>query len=86
MGKRYNTENIVKIVIEKRSGVSIHEICDKYAISESTFYRWQSEYAEHIRKQSCNQTIRKPIEELLADIRLEVDVLKRQLTEYGINI
>lgn len=86
MGKRYNEDTIVKIVVEKRSGIPIHQICEKYAISESTFYRWQSEYASHIHKQSESQIIRKPIEELLADIRLEVDLLRRRITEYGINI
>ncbi|WP_375542740.1 MULTISPECIES: transposase [Dasania] len=86
MGKRYSSETIVKIVIEKRSGIPIHQICEKYAISESTFYRWQSEYASHIHDQSDNQIVRRSIEELLADIRLEVNLLKRRISKYGSSV
>ena len=43
MGKRkFNDERIMDILKEHQSGMTVTDVCNKYGISEPTFYRWQS--------------------------------------------
>ncbi|EPG66266.1 transposase [Leptospira wolffii serovar Khorat str. Khorat-H2] len=44
MKKRFNEDQIHKILKESESGVSTPDVCRKYGISANTFYRWRSKY------------------------------------------
>jgi len=43
-GKRFTTEQIIKIVKETEMGVKNIDICRKYGIAEQTFYNWKNKY------------------------------------------
>ncbi len=42
-GKRYTTEQKVRILREADSGKSIIEVCREHGISEQSFHRWKRE-------------------------------------------
>lgn len=42
--KRYSDEQIVRILDEGKSGLSIAEICRKHGCSEQSFYRWKAKF------------------------------------------
>lgn len=44
MSKRMTETQIVSILKEADSGLSAKELCCKYGIASSTFYKWKSEY------------------------------------------
>jgi putative transposase len=43
--KRYNTEQIMKILRESEGAKSAAEVCCEHEISEQTLYRWKRKYA-----------------------------------------
>ena len=43
-GKRYTTEEKIRILREADSGRTIQEICREKNISEQTFYRWKRQF------------------------------------------
>jgi putative transposase len=38
-GTRYNEEQIIRILKEVESGLSVAEVCRKYGVAEQTVYR-----------------------------------------------
>jgi putative transposase len=43
-GKRFTSEQIIRIIKESEIGIKNIDICRKYGISEQTFYNWKSKY------------------------------------------
>ncbi len=39
--KRYTDSQIVNILKESESGIIVSDLCRKYGISSSTFYKWR---------------------------------------------
>jgi putative transposase len=44
MKKQFTEDQILSILKESESGKSISELCEKYEIAQSTYYKWQSKY------------------------------------------
>jgi putative transposase len=44
-GKRYTEEQIIAVLREAKAGAKTKDLCQKYGISEPTFYSWKSKYA-----------------------------------------
>lgn len=44
MSKRISEQQIIKILKEGESGVVVDELCRKYTIGQSTYYKWRSKY------------------------------------------
>lgn len=43
MGKRkFNDEEVTDILKEHQAGATVSDVCQRYGISQPTFYRWQS--------------------------------------------
>jgi putative transposase len=42
--KRFNEEQIIRVLQEAESGKGIQDICREYGICEQTYYRWKSKY------------------------------------------
>jgi hypothetical protein len=42
--KRFTDEQIVKILQEAESGLSVADVCRKHNCSEQSFYRWKAKY------------------------------------------
>ncbi len=44
-GTRYSEEQILRILRELESGVTVAEVCRKYEVADATLYRWRSKYS-----------------------------------------
>ena len=90
----FTSEQKVLIVMEGiRGEQSITELCRKYGISDSTYYKWNKEfieagkarlYGDIVReatsdevKELCQENIR--LKEALADLVVRYDVVKKSL-------
>jgi len=59
-GKRYTTEDKIRILREADGGKTVQEVCRERNIAEPTFYRWKRTYWLHLRGRSA-QRLRPPI-------------------------
>lgn len=79
-GKRFTSEQIIKIIKESEMGVKNIDICRKYGISEQTFYNWKSKYggmevSDAMRLNVLEDENRK-LKGLVADLSLDNKILK----------
>lgn len=80
MKKRYTEEQILRVLREGESGVGTRDLCQKYNISEQTFYRWRSKFG---RIQNSNAKRLRELEEentrlkrIVADLTLDNAMLR----------
>jgi len=84
MGKRkFNDERIMDILKEHKSGMTVTDVCNKYGISEPTFYRWQSLQLKNVgfdvkRLRALEEENRK-LKKLLAETMLAAATLSEML-------
>ena len=43
-GTRYSEEQIIRILKEVESGITVAEVCRKHGVAEQTVYRWRNKY------------------------------------------
>ena len=43
---RYTDSQIVNILKQNQSGISVADLCREYAMSQATFYKWRSKYGD----------------------------------------
>jgi putative transposase len=84
-GKRYSEEQIIGILREVESGVSIVEVCRKYGVSEWSVYRWRSKYrgmdvseAKRLRALE-DENVR--LKRIVAQQAMDIDALKQVLSK-----
>ena len=90
----FTSEQKILIVMEAlRAETSVAELCRKYAIQESTFYKWNKEFVEAGKKRLSGDTTREAtsdevaelrkenqrLKELVADLVLRYDIVKKSL-------
>ena len=78
--KRYSQNQIIKILKEAETGLPILELCRKYGISKSSYYKWKSKYggleiAEAERLKALELENRR-LKQMYAELSLEHQVLK----------
>jgi putative transposase len=79
-GKRFNEEQIIKVLKEAEAGLPIAEVCRRHGVSEQSFYRWKAKYggmevseAKRLRQlEEENSRLKK----LVADLSLDNQMLK----------
>lgn len=73
----FTSEQKINIVMEAfRAEMSVKEICRKYAINESQFYKWNKEFLEAGKKRLSGDTIREATSDEVAELRKENQRLK----------
>ena len=85
-GKRFTEEQIIKILQEAESGLSIADVCRKYNCSEQSFYRWKAKYggmevseAKRLKElERENAELKKMVAEQALDIRALKDINSRK--------
>ena len=84
--KRCTDEQIIKILQEAESGLSVADVCRKHNCSEQSFYRWKAKYggmevseAKRLRQlERENAELKKMVAEQALDIRMLKDINSRK--------
>jgi len=73
----FSSEQKIQIVIEAlRAETSVAELCRKYSINESQFYKWNKEFLEAGKKRLSGDTTREATSDEVADLKKENQRLK----------
>ena len=90
----FSSEQKITIVMEAlRAEISVAELCIKYSIQESQFYKWNKEFLEAGKKRLSGDTTREAtsdeveelrkenqkLKEMVADLVLRYDIVKKSL-------
>ena len=90
----FSSEQKINIVMEAlRAEISVAELCRKYSIQESQFYKWNKEFLEAGKKRLSGDTRREAtsdevtelrkenqrLKEVVADLVLRYDIVKKSL-------
>lgn len=86
MKKRFNEEQIVRVLKEVSDGKKLSDVCRKHGISEPTFYNWRKKFGEmevsELRKLRSLEDENRRLKRLLADKELDIDCLKALLEKH----
>ena len=70
-------EQKINIVMEAlRAEISVSELCRKYSINDSLFYKWNKEFLEAGKKRLSGDTTREATSDEVAELRKENERLK----------
>jgi putative transposase len=77
---QYTESQIVGILKEADSGVTVKEVCRKYGISDATYYKWKSKYGglevSDVRRMRELEAENAKLKRMYADVSLENQALK----------
>ena len=85
-GKRFTEEQIIRILQEAETGLSVADVCRKRNCSEQSFYRWKNKFGgmevsevKRLRElERENGELKKVVAEQTLDIRMLKDVNSRK--------
>jgi transposase len=73
----FSSEQKINIVMEAlRAEMSVSELCRKYSINESQFYKWNKEFLEAGKKRLSGDTTREATSDEVTQMRKEIQLLK----------
>ncbi len=79
-GKKYTTEDKIRILREADAGKGILEVCREHNISEQTYYRWKRKYGgmeqSEARRLKDLEEENGRLKRLVADQALDIQILK----------
>jgi len=77
---RYSEEQIIRILKEAEIGLPLLDLCRKYGVGKSTFYKWRSKYGglavSDIRRLKALEAENRRLKQMYAELSLEHQVLK----------
>lgn len=77
---QYSESQIVGILKEADSGVTVKDVCRKYGISDATYYKWKSKYGglevSDVRRMRELEAENAKLKRMYADVSLENQALK----------
>jgi putative transposase len=77
---KFSESQIVGILKEAEAGSPIKELCRKYGISDTTYYKWKSKYGglevSDVRRLRELEAENAKLKRMYADLSLENDALK----------
>ena len=80
--RTFSSEQKIMIVMESlRAEMSVAELCRKYSIQESQFYKWNREFLEAGKKRLSGDTTREATSDEVADLRKENQRLKEMVAD-----
>jgi putative transposase len=84
-GTRYKEEQIIRILKEVESGISVTEVCRKYGVSEQTVYRWRNKYGgletSELQRLGELEAENSRLKRIVAQQALDIDVLKEVVSK-----
>ncbi len=82
-GKRYTTEEKIRILRQADRGQSIQEVCRENNVSEQTFHRWKREFGmTDVNQAKRMKELEKEnarLKRMLADKMLGIEILQETL-------
>ena len=85
MRHRFTKEQIIAILQEQKTGVTVKEITKRHGISEQSFYRWKAKYgvakASDTKRLKALEEENAKLKQLLAEAHLDNAALKEVLSE-----
>jgi len=79
-GKRHTEEQIIGVLKESEAGMKTSELCRKYGISETTFYKWKDKYGgltvSDIRRLRVLEEENRRLKHIVAELTLDIRALK----------
>ena len=82
-GKRYTTEQKIRILREADTGKTIQDVCREHKISEQSFHRWKREFGmmelDQAKQLKELQKENARLKRMLADEMLGKELLKEAL-------
>ena len=80
---RFTEEQIIGILKEHESGISVADLCRKHGVSDATFYKWRSKYGgmqvSDAKKLKSLEAENAKLKKLLAEQMMDVSTLKEML-------
>lgn len=77
---RFSETQIVGILKEADSGVTVQELCRKHGISNATYYKWKSKYggleASDLKRLKELEEENRRLKQMYADLSFENNALK----------
>ncbi len=85
-GKRFKEEQIIRLLQEAESGLTVADVCRKHICSEQSFYRWKAKFggmsvseAKRLRElERENTELKQIVADQVLDIRMLKDVNSRK--------
>ena len=84
-GTRYSEEQIIRILKEVESGITVAEVCRKHGVAEQTVYRWRNKYGgletselQRLRELEAENS---RLKRIVAQQALDIDVLKEVVSK-----
>ena len=81
--KRYQEEQIIRILQEAESGAKTADLCRKYGMSDATFYNWKAKYGgmsvSEARRLKTLEDENRRLKHIVADLTLDKQALKAVL-------
>ena len=81
--KRFSEAQIVNILNEGLAGVPIAELCRKYRVGESTYYKWRSKYGgmnlKELKRLKQLEHENKRLKQMYATLSMDNELLKEVL-------
>jgi len=77
---RFSDQQIISILKEAEAGIPVLDLCRKYAISKSTFFKWRSKYGglevSEAKRLKALEVENQRLKKMYAELSLEHQVLK----------
>jgi len=77
---KFNETQIIAILKQQESGMSVNDICREHGISQPTFYSWKKKYsgmeAGHLKRLKELEAENSRLKKMFADVSLQRDALK----------
>jgi putative transposase len=84
-GTRYPEEQIIGILREVESGMSIAEVCRKHGVSEWSVYRWRAKYrgmdVSEAKRLRALEDENARLKRIVAQQAMDIDALKEVLSK-----
>lgn len=78
--KRYSEEQIIGILKENESGMSVEQLARKHDVAAGTIYRWRNQYGgmevNELKKMKGIEEENRRLKRLVADLSLDNQMLK----------
>ncbi len=77
---KFNESQIIAILKQQESGLSVNDICREHGISQPTFFNWKKKYsgmdASHLKRLKELEAENSRLKRMFADVSLQRDALK----------